>query len=99
VYCICYVTARYLPGGREIREMLLPEISRFPREIFAPRREGQPDDWVIFKGLIVLYAYADLTPPSQTSKSYVDQDINYVSNSSLPLTLSVTRSCSLGKTL
>lgn len=77
VYCICYITARYLPGGREIREMLLPEITRYPREIFAPRREGQVSDWIIFKGLIVLFSYADLTPPSQVAKSVAEQDITY----------------------
>lgn len=77
VYCICYVTARYLPGGSQIREMLLPEISRYPRRIFAPPHEGQVDDWVILKALMVLYAYSDLTPPSQTSRSVSDQDILY----------------------
>jgi len=77
VYCICYVTARYLPGGKEIRERLLPEISRYPREIFAAVQEGQPDDWVILKGLMVLYAYSDLTPPSQPPRSVGDKYILY----------------------
>lgn len=85
VYCICYVTARYLPGGREIREMLLPEVTRYPREIFSPRHDGRVDDWIILKGLIVLFSYADLTPPTQRAKSIAEQDIGYVSTSYLTL--------------
>jgi hypothetical protein len=77
VYCICYVTARYLPGGKDIRELLLPEISQYPRRIFAATSETQLDDWINLKALIVLYAYSDLTPPSQTSKSVGDEFILY----------------------
>jgi hypothetical protein len=64
--CICYVTARYLYGGKEIREALLPDVARIPKELFSRSRGGrQNDEMTILKALIVLYSYSDLTPPNE----------------------------------
>jgi|SRR6187402_74669 len=76
VYCICYVTARYLPGGKELREMLLPEVIRVPKAALTTQVGGRPvDDLSTLKALFILYVYSDLTPPSQPSESSPKQDI------------------------
>lgn len=76
VHCICYVTSRYLHGGKETREMLLPEVLRIQREIFNVQPGGrQGDGMSLLRALIVLYAYSDLTPP--TSDSSGKEDVLY----------------------
>jgi len=68
-YAMCYVTARYLPGGQEIREALLPEVCQIPKDVYTAKL-GRPnqDDMCLLKALVVLYSYADLTPPSQAAR-------------------------------
>ena len=71
VYAICYVTARYLLGGQEIREKLLPEISRIPKKL------AQSDELCTFKALCVLCHYSDLTPISEASRDTGKEDVQY----------------------
>lgn len=78
VYAICYVTARYLLGGQEIREKLLPEISRIPKRLFLTQIGGlQQDELCTFKALCVLCHYSDLTPISEASQSTEKEDVLY----------------------
>jgi hypothetical protein len=78
VNAICYVTARYLLGGQEIREKLLPEVSRIPKKIFLTQGGGsQLDELCTFKALCVLCYYSDLTPLSEASQSTGKEDVLY----------------------
>ncbi|KAH7410876.1 hypothetical protein BKA64DRAFT_662043 [Cadophora sp. MPI-SDFR-AT-0126] len=72
VYCICFVTARYLPGGKEMRERLLPEVTKVPRGVLSMQSGGpHADELSSLKCLFILFLYADLTPPSPTIKTSV----------------------------
>lgn len=65
VYCICYVTARYLPGGNEIRDKLLPEVVKVPKGVLEMQSgNAHADELSTLKSLFILYLYADVTPPS-----------------------------------
>ncbi|KAH7314315.1 hypothetical protein BKA65DRAFT_516581 [Rhexocercosporidium sp. MPI-PUGE-AT-0058] len=55
-YCICYVTARYVPGGETTRSKLLPFVSAILQEkVFQPK--SLEDEWTMLQALSVLYAY------------------------------------------
>ncbi|KAK0118377.1 hypothetical protein ONS95_012666 [Cadophora gregata] len=55
-YCICYVTARYVPGGESARSKLLPVVSSILQErVFEPK--NTEDEWTMLQALSVLYAY------------------------------------------
>ncbi|PVH73242.1 hypothetical protein DL98DRAFT_538490 [Cadophora sp. DSE1049] len=55
-YCICYVTARYVPGGESARSKLLPVVSAILQDkAFQPR--NTEDEWAMLQALSVLYAY------------------------------------------
>lgn len=75
---MCYITARYLPGGKEIREALLPEVCQIPKDVYTARLGNRhDDDLCLLKALIVLYAYADLTPPSQAARATGKESLLY----------------------
>ncbi|KAE8442670.1 hypothetical protein EG329_002968 [Mollisiaceae sp. DMI_Dod_QoI] len=77
-YAMCYITARYLPGGREIREALLPEVSRIPKDVYTAKLGARhDDDLCLLKALIALYSYADLTPPSQAARQSSKESLLY----------------------
>ncbi|KUJ11090.1 uncharacterized protein LY89DRAFT_739303 [Mollisia scopiformis] len=77
-YAMCYVTARYLPGGKEIREALLPEVSLIPKDVYTAKvGVHHDDDMCLLKALTVLYAYADLTPPSQAARPSGKENLLY----------------------
>lgn len=55
-YCVCYVTARYVPGGEAARAKLLPVISAILQDkAFQPK--SAEDEWTVLQALSVLYAY------------------------------------------
>lgn len=54
--CICYVTARYVPGGDRTRSRLLPSISAILQDrTFRPQTDDEK--WTMLQALSVLYAY------------------------------------------
>jgi len=78
VYCICFVTARYLPGGKEMREKLLPEVTKVPRGVLSMQSGGaQTDELSALKCLFILLLYADLTPPSQSSNPSANSEVQF----------------------
>jgi len=55
-HCICYVTARYVPGGDATRAKLVPTVSAILRDKnFLPK--GDEEEWTMLQALSVLYAY------------------------------------------
>jgi hypothetical protein len=55
-HCICYVTARYIPGGEVTRAKLAPAVSAILREKnFLPKSDEE--EWTMLQALSVLYAY------------------------------------------
>jgi hypothetical protein len=55
-WCICYVTARYIPGGDSARAKLVPTVATILRDKnFLPKSEEE--EWTMLQALSVLYAY------------------------------------------
>lgn len=59
--CICFVAARFLPGGNAMREKLLPSISNLLHAKFPPSRGGDDDELATLQALMVLYVYRPAT--------------------------------------
>ncbi|KAL2828548.1 hypothetical protein BJY01DRAFT_255347 [Aspergillus pseudoustus] len=72
--CICYVTAKFLPGGRELRRALMPEI----RDMLGMgESNGLLEDLPYMKILLVLFAHSKFNSPSSQSSLAADDDILY----------------------
>lgn len=55
-HCICYVTARYIPGGESTRAQLAPTVGAILRDRnFLPKSDEE--EWTLLQALSVLYAY------------------------------------------
>jgi hypothetical protein len=75
VYCICYVTARFLPGGKQLREMLMPKIAQIMKGNFTSGRNSA-NEMSTLKALAILYTYANVSSPSpQDSETTRHEDI------------------------
>jgi hypothetical protein len=61
---ICFVAARFLPGGNITREKLMPAISSLLRKKFPVSRGGDDDELTTLQALAVLYVYRSATSPS-----------------------------------
>ncbi|CZT45622.1 uncharacterized protein RSE6_05947 [Rhynchosporium secalis] len=78
VYCICFVTARYLPGGKEMRSRLLPEVAKIPRGVLSMEPGNHHDDELAaLRCLGVLSLYAALTPPSRSSDPSANSEVQF----------------------
>jgi hypothetical protein len=72
--CICYVTARYLPGGKAIRKRLFPAISRILRTKFRELGRDDDDNLRALQALLVLYAYTDSTSIFSKTEDVVSEE-------------------------
>ncbi|KAG4438073.1 hypothetical protein IFR05_006439 [Cadophora sp. M221] len=78
VYCICFVTARYLPGGQETRDRLLPEVIKVPRGVLSMKSGGpHADELSTLKCLFILFLYSNLTPPSRSSTPSASSEVQF----------------------
>jgi hypothetical protein len=75
VYCVCYVTATFLPGGREIRRMLLPLVVQTLKGI-STSRIHELNELSTLKALVILYYYTNCSSP-QASENSRPEDILY----------------------
>ncbi|KAH7391618.1 hypothetical protein BKA64DRAFT_110100 [Cadophora sp. MPI-SDFR-AT-0126] len=70
-YCICYVTAKYVPGGESARSKLLPVVSAILQgRAFQPN--NAEDEWAMLQGLSVLYAYRTAVSNGSSSDSSLE---------------------------
>ncbi len=74
VHCICYVTAKFLPGGTVIQEALYPNIFRIAEGKF-PNDGKQNGNLSNVMALVILYCYADLSSPSLQVSQYQSKKI------------------------
>ena len=65
IQCVCYVTARFVPGGNAIRNKLAKPVSNLLLGISGSQASTASDSLAILQGLIVLYAYAQAVPGSE----------------------------------
>lgn len=72
VYCICYVTAGFLSGGKRLRELLKPTVSQILTGKFTSRRHPVVDISTL-KGLVILYSYAGCSSPTPPSVSEIEK--------------------------
>jgi hypothetical protein len=76
-YCVCYVTARFLPGGTDIQRMLLPKITQVLKGKFT-RGSHQLNEISTLKALVILYFYANCSSPSpRASETSNPEEILY----------------------
>ncbi|KAL7964100.1 hypothetical protein HDV63DRAFT_398890 [Trichoderma sp. SZMC 28014] len=59
VHSICYVTARYLPGGLSTVQSVYPLVLRFVQERFAGASWSGKANIGHFRALVVLYAFSE----------------------------------------
>ncbi|KAL7932820.1 hypothetical protein V8C35DRAFT_64267 [Trichoderma chlorosporum] len=64
LYSICYVTARYLPGGLSTVRMVYPYILRFVQDISAGVSLLETANVTSFRALMVLYAFSEVALPN-----------------------------------
>ncbi|CZR62617.1 uncharacterized protein PAC_12514 [Phialocephala subalpina] len=73
--CICYVAARYVPGGDRTRSKLLPSIFAILQDRnFRPQSDDEK--WTMLQALSVLYAYRT-TVTSEPSTQGTVTDISH----------------------
>lgn len=77
VQCVCYVTARFVPGGSVITEKLFRPISDLLLGISEARRSTASESLALLKGLIVLYAYAQAVPSAIKGSQAPAKDLLY----------------------
>lgn len=70
--CICYVAAKYVPGGDRMRSKLFPSNSAILHDRnFRPQTEDEK--WTILQALSVLYAYrTTVTNEPSTQEKFSD---------------------------
>jgi hypothetical protein len=76
-YCMCFVIARYLPGGWSIRELLTPEISQIVkgRSVSTGHRL---DNFATLEALVILSHYSKINPLSKVNaESSNDDDLSF----------------------
>jgi hypothetical protein len=74
VYSVCYVTAKFLPSGEDIRVALFPKVSEILKDCFI---SCQKSEFSTLKALIILYTYADLPPSSQNTDPQVQPELPF----------------------
>jgi hypothetical protein len=77
VQCICYVTARFVPGGSVIRDKLFRPISDLLLGISETQRTTASHSLGFLQGLIVLYAYAQAVPTAIEGSQSPPKDLLY----------------------
>lgn len=59
--CVCFVAARFLPGGNAIREKLMPSISELLQQKFPMSLGGSDEELATLQAFAVLYVYRPAT--------------------------------------
>lgn len=77
VQCVCYVTARFVPGGNAIRDKLFRTISDLLLGTSETENSTASHSLAVFQGLIVLYAYAQAVPAVIEGTQSPSKDLLY----------------------
>ncbi len=77
VYCICYVTARFVPGYEELRNTLTSAVSRFLQTVFNTKKDDGEGDLANMQALIILYVFARGSLLETSAHSPFGTEISY----------------------
>ena len=77
IECICYVTARFVPGGNIIRCKLFKPISDLLLGFSESQVSTPSHSLALFQGFIILYAYAQAVPPTNEGSNTPSNDLLY----------------------
>ena len=77
VQCVCYVTARFIPGGSAIRDRLFHPVSELLLGSSNTQRSTPTQSLALLQGLIVLYAYAQAVPTTIEESQTPSKDLLY----------------------
>lgn len=72
-YCMAYVAARFVPGCRSIRTLLIPEILSMLKIRFENFEHGDDERWMILQAFAVLYNWAS---PQETDRNANNGDLD-----------------------
>ncbi|KAK0763389.1 hypothetical protein N5P37_002766 [Trichoderma harzianum] len=64
IHAICYVTARYLPGGLSTVRLIYPKVLKFVQDKSAGSVWPGTADITSFRALVVLYAFSEIALPN-----------------------------------
>lgn len=64
IHSICYVTARYLPGGLSTVRLIYPKVLKFVQDKSAGAMWPGTADITSFRALVVLYAFSEIALPN-----------------------------------
>ncbi|KAL6835602.1 hypothetical protein J3E69DRAFT_372913 [Trichoderma sp. SZMC 28015] len=64
IHAICYVTARYLPGGLSTVRLIYPKVLKFVQDKSAGAMWPGTADITSFRALVVLYAFSEIALPN-----------------------------------
>jgi hypothetical protein len=77
VQCVCYVTARFVPGGSAIRDKLYRPVSELLLGTSDTLRSTPTQSLALLQALIVLYAYAQAVPTTIDDSQLPPKDLLY----------------------
>jgi hypothetical protein len=77
VQCVCYVTARFVPGGSAIRDKLFRPISDLLLGISETQTSTASQSLALLQGFIVLYAYAPAVPAATAGSQSHSKELLY----------------------
>jgi hypothetical protein len=77
VQCVCYVTARFVPGGSAIRDTLYRPVSELLLGTCDTNRSTPTQSLALLQALIVLYAYAQAVPTTVQGSQTPSKDLLY----------------------
>jgi hypothetical protein len=77
VQCVCYVAARFVPGGSAIRDRLFREISEIILSSPDALNSTTLHPLALLQALSVLYAYAQAVPTSSEGAHAPLKDLMY----------------------
>ena len=77
VQCVCYVTARFVPGGSSIRDQLYGTVSELLLGSSDTQRSTPTQSLALLQALIVLYAYAQAVATTIEGPEAPSKDLLY----------------------
>ncbi len=75
VHCICFVTARFAPGGKQSRSKMVPIISAILSDKSFITKGDFDAEWTMLQALSVLYAYRQTPAPTTNIQSYQSEEV------------------------
>jgi hypothetical protein len=77
VACISYVTARYIPGYSDLRQLLMPMVTKFLQSAVGRYGQRPKEDMATMQALIILYVFSRSSAVENNSESPFIDELNF----------------------